>query len=285
MPSLDERLDRLFGTPDGASFTRLYQRIVAQPGSPVWFRSWAEEIEPTARVLRSWDPLLIPGLPQPESYARHHFSQAPQITPDEVEERVRARLRRKRILDRDDPPLIIVLIDAGVLHRKVGGAEVMRDRLDHLLEIARRPTVHIQIVDPECPTGLPGAFVITGFPDGQPDPVQVGSSAAGRITAEQDVVAVIWKRYEAIRRGLSGVQVHHNDRGSETGMDLSAAVRRKSSFSGDNGGQCAEVATNLPGAVAVRDSKDPDGPKPIFTPAEWSAFIGGVEAGESASPA
>ncbi|WP_169948818.1 DUF397 domain-containing protein [Microbispora sp. H11081] len=63
-------------------------------------------------------------------------------------------------------------------------------------------------------------------------------------------------------------------------MDLSAAVWRKSSLSGDNGGQCVEVAANLPGVVAVRDSKDPDGPKLIFNPAEWRAFIGGVKAGE-----
>ncbi|WP_433517240.1 DUF397 domain-containing protein [Nonomuraea sp. CA-143628] len=63
-------------------------------------------------------------------------------------------------------------------------------------------------------------------------------------------------------------------------MDLSTAVWRKSSRSSDNGGQCVEVATNLPGVVAVRDSKDPEGPKLIFTPAEWRAFIGGVEDGE-----
>ncbi|GGK56834.1 hypothetical protein Ppa06_15000 [Planomonospora parontospora subsp. parontospora] len=63
-------------------------------------------------------------------------------------------------------------------------------------------------------------------------------------------------------------------------MDLSAAVWRKSSRSSDNGGQCVEVADNLPGVVAVRDSKDPDGPKLLFTPAEWRAFVGGVKAGE-----
>lgn len=49
-------------------------------------------------------------------------------------------------------------------------------------------------------------------------------------------------------------------------MDLSAAVWRKSSRSGDSGGQCVEVAANLPGVVAVRDSKDPSGPKLLFTP-------------------
>ncbi|XVQ84730.1 helix-turn-helix domain-containing protein [Microbispora siamensis] len=195
-----ERLDRLFGTPGGVSFTRLYQRIVTQPGGPVWFRSWVEEIEPAARILRSWDPLLIPGLLQTEAYARHLFSQAPQITLEEVEERVQARIQRKRILDRDSPPLILVLIDAGVLRRKVGGAAVMRDQLDHLLEITQMPTVYIQVVDPDCLAGLLGAFMIAELPDGQPDAVQVDSSAAGQVTTEDDTVSAIWRRYEAIRR-------------------------------------------------------------------------------------
>jgi hypothetical protein len=42
----------------------------------------------------------------------------------------------------------------------------------------------------------------------------------------------------------------------------------------------AEVARNLPGAVAVRDTKDPDGPKLAFAPEEWIAFTAGVKAGE-----
>ncbi|MEV0154240.1 DUF397 domain-containing protein [Micromonospora sp. NPDC050686] len=55
--------------------------------------------------------------------------------------------------------------------------------------------------------------------------------------------------------------------------DLTGAVWRKSTRSGDNGGDCVEVATNLAGVVAVRDSKDPDGPHLTFPPAAWSAFI------------
>jgi hypothetical protein len=55
---------------------------------------------------------------------------------------------------------------------------------------------------------------------------------------------------------------------------------RKSSYSGSNGGGCVEVARNLPGAVAVRDSKDPDGPKLAFGPDEWTAFTAGVKAGQ-----
>ena len=63
-------------------------------------------------------------------------------------------------------------------------------------------------------------------------------------------------------------------------MDLSRAEWRKSSWSAGNGGDCVEVARNLPGAVAVRDSKDPGGPKLVFTPDEWRAFTAGVTAGE-----
>ena len=62
--------------------------------------------------------------------------------------------------------------------------------------------------------------------------------------------------------------------------DLSRAVWRKSARSGGTGGNCVEVARNLPGIVAVRDSKDPHGLKLIFTPAEWEAFTAGIRVGE-----
>ena len=63
-------------------------------------------------------------------------------------------------------------------------------------------------------------------------------------------------------------------------IDLDRAAWRKSTYSGDNGGGCVEVARNLPGVVAVRDSKDPDGPKLAFAPYEWRAFTAGIKAGE-----
>jgi hypothetical protein len=63
-------------------------------------------------------------------------------------------------------------------------------------------------------------------------------------------------------------------------VDLSQAIWRKSTFSNGNGGDCVEIATNLPGIIAMRDSKDPDGPRLVFTPAEWAAFVAGVRDGE-----
>ncbi len=59
--------------------------------------------------------------------------------------------------------------------------------------------------------------------------------------------------------------------------DLSGAQWHKSTRSGSNGGDCVEVADNLPGIVAVRDSKDPGGPALVFPDAAWRAFIEGLK--------
>jgi hypothetical protein len=62
--------------------------------------------------------------------------------------------------------------------------------------------------------------------------------------------------------------------------DLTSAEWRKSSYSGANGGNCVEVARNLPGAVAVRDSKNPDGPALVLTPDAFAAFTDAIRAGD-----
>ncbi|GAA3421202.1 DUF397 domain-containing protein [Streptosporangium vulgare] len=67
-------------------------------------------------------------------------------------------------------------------------------------------------------------------------------------------------------------------------MDLNNATWVTSTMSGDNGGDCVEVANlrdtaDHPALIAVRDSKDPEGPKLLFTPTAWNTFLGGVRAG------
>lgn len=63
--------------------------------------------------------------------------------------------------------------------------------------------------------------------------------------------------------------------------DLSAAVWRKSSYSGSaQADSCVEVADGYPGIIPVRDSKDPQGPALTFTPTAWTTFITAIHDGE-----
>jgi hypothetical protein len=76
--------------------------------------------------------------------------------------------------------------------------------------------------------------------------------------------------------------------GIHTGMKasgLAGAAWMKSKRSGPTGGNCVEVAFLAGGDVAMRNSRQPDGPALIFTPAEWDAFIGGARDGEFGVPA
>jgi hypothetical protein len=61
--------------------------------------------------------------------------------------------------------------------------------------------------------------------------------------------------------------------------NLRGARWRKSSYSGQAGGECVEVADGVPGVVPVRDSKDPQGPALLFPPEAWADFVSGVKAG------
>ncbi|MEU0480064.1 helix-turn-helix transcriptional regulator [Streptosporangium sp. NPDC006013] len=195
-----ERLDLLFGPSGSTYFVDLRQHIVARHGGPIWFMSWAQEVEPFALVMRSWDPLLVPGLLQTESYARHVLSYSARMAPGELEERVQARMQRRKVLDKEDPPLFTALIDEGVLRRRVGGPEVMREQLDHLMEIVQRPAISVQVVDPQCMAGMSGAFMIAELPNGQPDTIHADSSVQGQVTTEYEFVVSVRNQYEAIRR-------------------------------------------------------------------------------------
>jgi hypothetical protein len=68
---------------------------------------------------------------------------------------------------------------------------------------------------------------------------------------------------------------------SDQPVDLSRAEWRKSSRSNGSGGECVEVAGNIPGITAVRDSKNPTGPALIVSPDEWSVFLNSVKNGEA----
>ncbi|GAA3115267.1 helix-turn-helix domain-containing protein [Streptosporangium carneum] len=189
--------DEVFKTGD--LFARLCRNITA-PSGPLWFIRWSDEIEPRARVLRSWDPLLVPGLLQTESYARHVFRGGLAASEQEVEELVNVRMRRQTVLQRENPPALWVLLDEWVLRRPVGGPEVMYEQLDHLVAIAGRHNVKLQLVphDSPCTSGLLSAFALAELSDA-PTTVSVESAGAGEVSAAHDLVNTVWNRYDRIR--------------------------------------------------------------------------------------
>ncbi|MFF5212933.1 helix-turn-helix transcriptional regulator [Streptosporangium sp. NPDC000396] len=165
---------------------------------PTWFRRWVE-IEQGANALLTWQPLIIPGLLQTVDYARAILSGKPGVTQDRVETALAARIDRQHILDRDDPPMLWVVVDEGVLTRPIGSEAVMAGQLDHLLAMAERPRVTIQVLprDSWSTTGLLGAFFIARTRNVQ-DMAYVESSARGQIIGDPDDVMEITAKYEMI---------------------------------------------------------------------------------------
>ncbi|MGC5012854.1 helix-turn-helix domain-containing protein [Streptosporangium sp. DT93] len=194
---LAAQCDEFFETGD--LFTHLCRNIAA-PTGPSWFLRWSDEIEPRARVLRSWDPLLVSGLLQTENYARAVFRGGLATSEEEIEEQVSARMRRQLILTKDGPPMLWALLDEWVLRRPIGGPEVMYEQLDHVATVAGRQNVKVQIVphDTSCTAGFMSGFVLAELADA-PTTISIESSGAGEVSAEHDLAAFIWDRYDRIR--------------------------------------------------------------------------------------
>jgi hypothetical protein len=129
------------------------------------------------------------------------FEGFPDVTEDVVSERFAGRLSRQAILDRDDPPppVVCALIDQSALLREIGGPQVMRDQLAHLVAISRRPNVTIQII-PNSGThpGLLGAFTVAD-PGGSPGIVNVEDIADGRVTEDAATVSMVALRIHSLR--------------------------------------------------------------------------------------
>jgi transcriptional regulator with XRE-family HTH domain len=175
--------------------------LLQQRAYPGWFANWPDR-EARAAKLRSFELAVVPGLLQTEAYARALLSDRIGSDPDEVDEKVAARMERQVILDRAKPPELWVVVDEGVLHRPVGGPDVMREQLKHLCEMARRPNIVVRVLPASLGVhdGLPGAgFVIADF-DGSPSAAYQDTAVRGQVIEDADdvrVLAATWDRLAA----------------------------------------------------------------------------------------
>jgi transcriptional regulator with XRE-family HTH domain len=113
---------------------------------PHWFEAYVG-LEGVATQVRTYQVQFVPGLMQTEDYARAVILLGHDGAPArEIERRVRLRMARQSVLDREDPPHVWAVIDEAVLSRPAGSPDVMEDQLRHLAELAQRPNVTIQII-------------------------------------------------------------------------------------------------------------------------------------------
>ncbi|GAA3214238.1 helix-turn-helix domain-containing protein [Nonomuraea helvata] len=174
--------------------------MVSRTAAPMWFRPWLD-VEAAAEAIRTWEPLMVPGLFQTEDYARAILSGEPGAGPEQIEEQVTARMERQSILRRATPPMLWVVLDEGILHRPIGNTAVMSAQLDQLIELALAPRITLQILpfNAYSTPGLLGGFAIAQT-QGAPDTAYIESAGIlGRVTERPEDVRALTFRYEGIR--------------------------------------------------------------------------------------
>jgi transcriptional regulator with XRE-family HTH domain len=134
---------------------------------PRWFELYVG-LERAASVIRTYEVQFVHGLLQTEDYARAVVLIAnAHASADEIERRVSVRMKRQQLLTQPDAPELWTVLDEAVLRRPVGGPEVMRAQIEHLLEMTDLPNVTLQIVPfdagPHAAAG--GPFTILRFPE------------------------------------------------------------------------------------------------------------------------
>ncbi len=146
----------LYGVTDEQEREAL--RVLARrANSPGWWHDYADVLPPwfeayiglegAATQIRAYEVQFVPGLLQTGDYARAVtlLGHAGEPARD-IERRVSLRTTRQAVLTRPDPPNLWVVLDEALLRRRIGGAEVMRAQLRHLLQMSQRPNVTIQVI-------------------------------------------------------------------------------------------------------------------------------------------
>jgi transcriptional regulator with XRE-family HTH domain len=142
---------------------------------PEWFQDFVGLEEAAARIL-TCEVQFVPGLMQTEQYARAIATSGhPELATEDAEWRVTLRMRRQKVLHRPSPPRLWAVIDESVLHRPLGGRDVLVEQIDHLLELTTLPHVTLQVM-PLSLSGYAaeGAFTMLRFAEPElPDIVYI----------------------------------------------------------------------------------------------------------------
>src|SRR5215475_6240954 len=113
---------------------------------PTWFQSYIG-LEASATLIRCYEVQFIPGLLQTEDYTRAVVKLGyGRLPPEEVERRVSLRKERQQVLARPGPVRLWAVLDEAALRRPIGGRDVMRSQLEHLLSTISGPNITVQVI-------------------------------------------------------------------------------------------------------------------------------------------
>ncbi|MEU5882085.1 helix-turn-helix transcriptional regulator [Spirillospora sp. NPDC047279] len=192
-PDMSRRFDKIFNLDE--EFEDL-QALAAEEVIPGWFRPYVE-FERVATSIRVFDPLHIPGLLQEEPYTRAILNS--RYDGDKLEEAVSARVARQAILHRKRPPWVLVLVSEWALRRPVGAPEAHREQLGHLLDLARRLNITIQVVPTSAKDFSPAAFTLFSHKE-EPDSAYVdGVNGFGLSITQHEEVETLRVEFDLIR--------------------------------------------------------------------------------------
>lgn len=147
-------------------------------------------LEAGASKIYSFEAQLVPGLLQLPDYTRLLIRAArPDLTDEELDDRIRIRDKRRSLIDKDETPIDFwAIIDEAVLHRLVGGPSLMRQQIERLQMVAERPNVTLQVIPygAGAHAGMDGSFSILEYEDEADPDVVFAENAAGGLFMEKD---------------------------------------------------------------------------------------------------
>ncbi|MGA5441981.1 helix-turn-helix domain-containing protein [Streptomyces griseoincarnatus] len=176
------------------------RNLARKQGLASWFQQWAG-IEEEAISLYAYECRAIPGLLQPEAYIRAIFERRlPPVTEEQLEREVTARLERQQLLTRRPNTAFSFVIEQALIVRRVGGSEVTKALIDHLLEVGTLRNVEIQIMplEQEDHVGVDGQMYLAETPEHQWFGYTEGQRSSSLINAPEDV-SVLLQRYGKLR--------------------------------------------------------------------------------------
>ncbi|MFD5423650.1 Scr1 family TA system antitoxin-like transcriptional regulator [Streptomyces sp. NPDC127069] len=198
MPHIAELLDFHLGLP--GTLTVAANEMPAVDVIPPWAQEYME-LEKRAIALSWYDNQVVPGLLQPECYARAVFAcRVPAYREEKIDALTADRLDRQKILRRTTPPTLSFVIWEPVVRQRIGGPEVYRELLRHLIACMELPDMSVQVLPLDQPVhaALDGPFILlethnhqhVGYTEGQ---------RGSHLVSDQDEVSILARKYAMLR--------------------------------------------------------------------------------------